>query len=253
MEVFKKLCQFWQTIVVSKMSWQANVMSVVIQNAKTKPKRLVDLEKNLDLDSHGAKRRLATTLETMVSSSLRQQWFVAHSILAILLIFCNPCSLCLAEDEASEISSLDEIEQGLLNQNSDAEPSKIEREDLPKLEDKKKESISSEINYPQESGAFSYKKIAKIIILNKITAKSELIEFKLGKVKLFGNLSVEVHKCAKNTDPLKSSNLVLLTVFDNKFDDNKLLVFHGWMDSSNLSISTLEHPVYEVIPMDCVD
>ena len=173
-----------------------------------------------------------------------------QSIITTLFICCIVYPFFLAK-----ASSLEEIEQDLLNQTStNAEIEKIERKDLPKLEDKKKESISSEINVPiVESESFSYKQIAKIIILNKITAKSELIEFKLGRMRFFGNLSVEVHKCVKNTDPLKASNLMLITVFDNKLDDDKLLVFNGWMDSSNLSISTVEHPVYEIIPMDCVD
>jgi hypothetical protein len=232
MKVFKKLYQFWQTRVASdEFTTRRGEEVMSMHNRRVRSKDVC--------------KRVSNTYN----------YWAYRYILVIVLIFCNPYPCCLAEDETSEISllSLEEIEQGLLNQNSDANPPKIEREDLPKLEDKKKESISSEINLPQESGAFSYKKTAKIIILNKITAKSELIEFKLGKVKLFGHLSVEVHKCAKNTDPLKPSNLMLITVFDSKLDDDKLLVFHGWMDSSNLSISTLEHPVYEVIPMECVD
>ena len=46
---------------------------------------------------------------------------------------------------------------------------------------------------------------------------------------------------------------MLIKVFDHKTDGNKSLVFDGWMDSSNLSISALEHPVYEIMPRDCLD
>lgn len=174
-------------------------------------------------------------------------------VILTILIFCNFGTFCLAEDEPLETYSLEEIEKDLLNQNSVAEVEKIEREDLQKLEDKKKESISSEIDVSEDNKEFSYKQSAKVVVLNKITAKSELIKFKIGVTKVFGNISVEVHKCAKNINPLKSSNLMLITVFDNKIDNDKLLVFHGWMDSSNLSISTMEHPVYEIIPIDCID
>ena len=61
-----------------------------------------------------------------------------------------------------------------------------------------------------------------------------------------------VHKCVKSTDPFNANNLMLLTIFDNKIDDENLSVFHGWIVSSNPSISTLEHPVYEVIAVDCI-
>lgn len=100
--------------------------------------------------------------------------------------------------------------------------------------------------------SFLYKEKAEIIILNKITAKSELVQFKVGITKFFGKISIQVHKCAKSNNPLRSSNLMLITVFDNSFDDGKFLLFHGWIDSSNLSISTLEHPVYEIISRNCL-
>lgn len=93
---------------------------------------------------------------------------------------------------------------------------------------------------------------AELIVLNKVTAKSVKKAFNLGEVQFFGNLSIEVHKCVKSTDPFNANNLMLLTIFDNKIDDDNLSVFHGWIVSSNPSISTLEHPVYEVIAVDCI-
>ncbi|MDG1436525.1 MAG: DUF2155 domain-containing protein [Rickettsiaceae bacterium] len=93
---------------------------------------------------------------------------------------------------------------------------------------------------------------AELIILNKITAKSQKVVFSIGEVKFFGNISVEVHKCTKNTDPFNANNLMLITVFDNKIPDENLSVFHGWVMSSNPSLSTVEHPVYEVLPVKCL-
>ena len=92
----------------------------------------------------------------------------------------------------------------------------------------------------------------KLIILNKITTKSTEHILKIGEVKFFGNLSIKLHKCVKGTDPYNTNNWMLLTVFDNKVEKEAITVFHGWVLSSNPSLSTLEHPVYEVIPLDCV-
>lgn len=169
---------------------------------------------------------------------------IIPTYIRILLAFIFLSLTCLAE-----ASSIEEIEQELNNE----QKNKINREDLPTLEDKKKESSAAEIEINPNIQELVYKGKAKLIILNKITAKSELVEFKIGQIKFFGKVSIELHKCAKNTDPVKGSNLVLLTIFDNKLKDEKSPIFHGWMDSSNPSISTLEHPVYEVIPVDCVD
>ncbi len=93
---------------------------------------------------------------------------------------------------------------------------------------------------------------AKLIVLNKITTKSTENILKVGEVTFFGNLSIEVHKCIKATDPYNANNWMLLTIFDNKIEEENLSVFHGWVLSSNPSLSTLEHPVYEVIPLDCL-
>lgn len=148
--------------------------------------------------------------------------------------------------QASSIS-LDEIADSLNSNN-------VEHEDLLKLADKQKESIAAEkTTAPLGTGPLLYKRKAKIIILNQITAKSELVDFRLGETQYFGNLSIELQKCVKNTDPLNSSNLMLLSVFDNKPDDDRISVFQGWIDSSNPSVSTVEHPIYEIIPKECVD
>lgn len=147
-----------------------------------------------------------------------------HFIRIIGLIIC--LFLTSYQCQASDIS-LDEISEGLSSNESDIKDA--------------------------EPGPHANKSKAKLIILNKITAKSELVEFRLGETKYFGNLSVEVKKCVKKTDPLNSSSLMLVSIFDNKPDDDKKSVFQGWIDSSNLSISTIEHPIYEIIPKECID
>lgn len=92
---------------------------------------------------------------------------------------------------------------------------------------------------------------AEILLINKITTKNQNIFLKTGDVKFFGSISIEIHKCINNLNPLKPMDMMLMTIFDNKIDDDKLSIFHGWMLSNNLSASTLEHPVYEVIPVRC--
>ena len=108
------------------------------------------------------------------------------------------------------------------------------------------------IDASKNSGPLVKMNRAQLIILNKITAKSKCTTCNLGEIKFFGNLSIEVHECIKSTDPFNPNNLMLITVFDNKIDDDNLSIFHGWVISSNPSLSTLEHPVYEIIPVDCI-
>lgn len=176
-------------------------------------------------------------------------------LLGVLLI----CSNSLAEE--IEIS---DIERSLLNKKrSNAESAPVSSSpEVEALLDKlvqdhaqKREEAKHRGDQEQmEEAAEEAVKIgrAEIIILNKITAKSARVKLELGEVRFFGNLSVEVHRCIKNPDPLDNNNFMLLSAFDHKIDDDNASIFHGWMLSSNPSVSTLEHPVYEIFPVNCI-
>lgn len=95
-------------------------------------------------------------------------------------------------------------------------------------------------------------KTATIIALNKITAKSQELKLHVGESKYFYNIEIKIHKCIKNLDKYLPDNKVLLTITEYKINEDPATVFQGWLFSSNLSISTFEHPVYEVFPTNCI-
>ena len=181
--------------------------------------------------------------------------FITYYILAILL--------CTTVSHAKTLDLLD-IEQALgikAKSTCSTPPCPVDVDSLlDKLiyehskahQDSKLTDTQQAIDASKNAGPLVKMSRAQLIILNKITAKSKHTTFNLGEVKFFGNLSIEVHKCIKSTDPFNANNLMLITVFDNKIDDDNLSVFHGWVIYSNPSLSTLEHPVYEVIPVDCI-
>ena len=91
----------------------------------------------------------------------------------------------------------------------------------------------------------------KIIILNKITATSKELNLKIGKPQYFGNIQITLHKCIKNLDPYNEDNHMLFTVTEHKIDEDPMLIFQGWLLSSSISISSLEHPIYEIFAQNC--
>ena len=93
---------------------------------------------------------------------------------------------------------------------------------------------------------------AKITALNKITAKSQVMIVKVGEAKFFGNIEIKIHRCLKNTDQYLPENKILLSITENKVDEDQLLLFQGWMISSNIAASTFEHAVYEVFSEECL-
>lgn len=94
--------------------------------------------------------------------------------------------------------------------------------------------------------------VAKIVALNKITAKSQEITIKKGEIKYFGNIEIKMHQCIKEVEPIFTVNKILLTLSENKIDEDPNLLFQGWMISTSISLSTFEHPVYEIFAKDCL-
>lgn len=93
--------------------------------------------------------------------------------------------------------------------------------------------------------------LAKLQGLNKITAKTSVIPVKIGETVKFGNLDVTVSKCVSKPESEKNESLVLLEIWDKIPGQTRNQVFDGWMFSASPAISALEHPIYDVILLEC--
>lgn len=132
-------------------------------------------------------------------------------------------------------------------------------------------SFSANANQPEKENQSSSKPFSKIDpsrfqdyailqILDKTTAKSEVVKIKSGDSLNFENIDIKIHKCWQAPLDQKPDSKILMEVFekkpitvDNKSDqennDNK--IFHGWMIASSPSVSGLQHPVYDIVALDC--
>jgi hypothetical protein len=89
--------------------------------------------------------------------------------------------------------------------------------------------------------------------LNKITAKTKILEVKVGEMVEFGKLDILVHKCWKAPLYEKPENKILLEILQRKADGDTEILFYGWMFSSSPSISSLEHPIYDITALECIN
>lgn len=87
--------------------------------------------------------------------------------------------------------------------------------------------------------------------LNKTTARSSTLEAPLGTVVRFGNLEIIAHRCWQAPPGERPENAALLEIRELKSDDAPKSVFQGWMFSSSPSLSSLEHPVYDIAVQAC--
>lgn len=87
--------------------------------------------------------------------------------------------------------------------------------------------------------------------LDKITAKFSEFNINVGEKLKFGSLNIKVHACQKRPPEEIPENFILLEIFDEIDSKNPITVFSGWMLSSSPSLSTLEHPTYDIWAKDC--
>ena len=98
------------------------------------------------------------------------------------------------------------------------------------------------------------KAFATIQILNKITAKIKYLDIKVDSEKSFELLKIKVLSCWQSSPYDLSENKILLDISERKTDSAEYhRVFEGWMFSSSPAISTMEHPIYDVVAISCHD
>lgn len=95
---------------------------------------------------------------------------------------------------------------------------------------------------------------AVVQVLNKITAKAKNLEIPVNSEMIFGTLKIEVKACWKSSPYELLENKILLNISEKKKgQDEYSNIFKGWMFSSSPAISSMEHSVYDVMAIDCLD
>ncbi len=92
---------------------------------------------------------------------------------------------------------------------------------------------------------------AVLQLLNKTTAKTTIAEIKVGESVELGKLTIVVRKCWQAPIDQKPDSRILLDISEVKADGISSRIFFGWMISSSPSISSLEHPIYDVTALSC--
>ena len=91
-----------------------------------------------------------------------------------------------------------------------------------------------------------------IKILDKITAKVEKIIIHKHESFEIGSLKIEIFSCYTRPPEEIPEDFVLLKIYDLIKKDELKLIYQGWMISSSPSITSLEHPIYDVWLIDCI-
>ncbi|WP_342236891.1 DUF2155 domain-containing protein [Inquilinus sp. OTU3971] len=95
--------------------------------------------------------------------------------------------------------------------------------------------------------------IAELRGLDKITARTQPLEAKVGETVQFGTLGITVRACRKAPPEDPPESAAFLEITDTPPSKPAATVFSGWMFSSSPGVSALDHPVYDVWVVSCTD
>ncbi len=94
---------------------------------------------------------------------------------------------------------------------------------------------------------------ARLQSLDKATARTMTFDAKVGSTLKFGPLYIRVKTCQKSAPVDEPESAAFLEIWEVDTDNNAKWVFSGWMFSSSPGLSPMDHPIYDVWVLDCLD
>lgn len=94
---------------------------------------------------------------------------------------------------------------------------------------------------------------AQMQAMDKITGKVQIIEVPVGGEYRFGTFSIVARDCQTRPPEEAPENFAFIDVVDINFDGTKENIFKGWMISSSPALNAIEHPVFDVWLLKCID
>jgi len=107
----------------------------------------------------------------------------------------------------------------------------------------------------KDGGTFTYREMGMAVLqgLDKVTARISTLTIPLEHTERFGTLEVSVWACRKRPPEEPPESAVFLTIVERRRDARPVRLFQGWMFASSPAMSALEHPVYDIWALDCID
>ncbi|HEY8190346.1 MAG TPA: DUF2155 domain-containing protein [Micavibrio sp.] len=96
--------------------------------------------------------------------------------------------------------------------------------------------------------------IAKLQSLDKMTGRTMTFNAKVGSTVKFGPVYIRVQTCRKAPPIEKPEAAAFLQIWEVTPKEQKpAWIFSGWMYASSPALSPMDHPVYDVWVLDCMD
>lgn len=95
--------------------------------------------------------------------------------------------------------------------------------------------------------------MAQMQAMDKITGKVSLVDVPVNGDVKFGSFSIVVRACKTRPPEETPENFAFVDVVDNYNSKKPVNIFRGWMMSSTPALNPVEHPIYDVWLLKCVN
>lgn len=147
--------------------------------------------------------------------------------------------------EAVPVGSVESIEA------KEAEPPTpvVPEEDPTQVDPAQPTDLTSPIFAEDKTPQTTRKMVIRAV--NKVTAQSALLELKPGEHTKFGQIDIHAMACRVSEPQSQYDAAGLMEISEQVRNTESKLLFRGWMYASSPSITSLEHPIYDVTMVDC--
>ncbi len=99
--------------------------------------------------------------------------------------------------------------------------------------------------------------IVKLRSLDKITARTQVFEANVGRTIKFGSIYIKVQACRKAPEFEQPESAAFLQIWEippvkDGEEEKAEWIFSGWMFASSPGLSAMDHPIYDVWVLDCM-
>ncbi len=95
--------------------------------------------------------------------------------------------------------------------------------------------------------------VVKLQSLDKSTARTMTFEARVGSTVKFGPLYIKIQACRKAPPIEQPESAAFLQIWEVTSEEKAKWVFSGWMFASSPALSPMDHPIYDVWVIDCLD
>ncbi len=105
---------------------------------------------------------------------------------------------------------------------------------------------------PPAGAAMDSYPIARLRMLDKVTARTSTFDVKVDTTVRFGQLYIKPRACRKAPPIDAPESASFLQIWEVNAKDQPEWIFSGWMFASSPALSSMDHPIYDVWVLDCL-